>query len=72
MRKSPSLTPKDLIRLLEKKGFVFDRAKGSHQVFFHAENKLRVVVPMYTKDLPAGTLHSILKQAGIDKNELTN
>jgi hypothetical protein len=25
---------------------------------------------MHKKDLPAGTLYSILKQAGIDKNEL--
>ncbi len=70
MGKSPSLTPKDLIKLLENKGFVFDRAKGSHQIFFHSENKLRVVVPMHTKDLPTGTLHAILKQAGIDKSEL--
>jgi predicted RNA binding protein YcfA (HicA-like mRNA interferase family) len=30
----------------------------------------RVIVPMHNKDLPAGTLHNILKQAGIDKNEL--
>ncbi len=70
MSKIPSLTPKDLIKLLENKGFVFDRAKGSHQIFFHSENKLRVVVPMHAKDLPTGTLHAILKQAGIDKSEL--
>jgi len=30
----------------------------------------RVIVPMHNKDLPKGTLISILKQAGIDKNEL--
>ncbi len=70
MSKSPSLTPKELIKLLEQKGFVFDRSKGSHQVYYHQEKKLRVVVPMHTKDLPAGTLHAILKQAGIDKSEL--
>jgi len=71
MSKSPSLTPKDLIRLLERKGFVFDRSKGSHQIYLNAEKKLRAVVPMHTKDLSTGTLHSILKQAGIDKDELT-
>ncbi len=70
MSKSPSLTPKDLIKLLENKGFVFDRAKASHQIFFHSENKLRVVVPMHAKDLPTGTHHAILKQAGIDKSEI--
>ena len=71
MSKSPSLTPKELIRLLERKGFVFDRTKGSHQIYFYAEKKLRVVVPMHTKDLATGTLHAILKQAGISKEELT-
>ena len=70
MSKTPALTPKELIKLLEQKGFVFDRAKGSHQIYFHKEKKLRVVVPMHNKDLPAGTLHAILKQADIDKNEL--
>jgi predicted RNA binding protein YcfA (HicA-like mRNA interferase family) len=30
----------------------------------------RVMVPLHKKDLPKGTLHNILKQAGIDKNEL--
>jgi predicted RNA binding protein YcfA (HicA-like mRNA interferase family) len=30
----------------------------------------RLVVPMHNKDLPKGTLTSILKQADIDKNEL--
>ena len=70
MSKSPSLTPKELIKLLEQKGFVFDRAKGSHQIYINAEKKLRIVVPMHNKDLATGTLHAILKQAGIDKNEL--
>lgn len=71
MSKSPSITAKDLIRLLERKGFVFDRAKGSHQIYLHLEKKLRAVVPMHTKDVPTGTLHAILKQADIDKTELT-
>jgi predicted RNA binding protein YcfA (HicA-like mRNA interferase family) len=44
--------------------------KGSHQIYFNKEKKLRIVAPMHNKDLPTGTLHAILKQAGIDKNEL--
>ena len=52
MSKSPSLTPKDPIKLLEQRGFAFDRAKGSHQIFYHKEKRLRVVVPMHNKDLP--------------------
>ncbi len=68
--KTPSLTPKEIIRLLEKKGFVLDRSSGSHQIFMLPDVSKRVIVPLHKKDLPKGTLHSILKQAGIDKNEL--
>ncbi len=70
MSKSPAITPKELIKLLERKGFAFDRSKGSHQIYYHKEKRLRAVIPMHNKDLPIGTLHAILKQAGIDKNEL--
>ena len=70
MSKSPAFTSKELIKLLERKGFIFDRSKGSHQIYYHKEKKLRAVIPMHNKDLPTGTLHAILKQAGIDKNEL--
>lgn len=70
MSSTPSLTPKELIKLLEQKGFVLDRIKGSHHICLHVEKKLRVVIPLNSKDLPTGTLHAILKQAGIDKKEL--
>ncbi len=70
MSRSPAFTPKELIKLLQRKGFVYDRSKGSHQIYYHEEKRLRAVIPMHNKDLPIGTLHAILKQAGIDKNEL--
>lgn len=70
MSNIPSLTPKELIRILLQRGFVFDRSKGSHHIYLHLEQKRRVVVPMHNKDLPRGTFYAILKDAGIDKNEL--
>ena len=70
MGESPSLTPKDLNRLFQRIGFLFDKAKGSHQIFFHSANKLREVVPLHTRDLPTGSFHAIMKQAGIERNEL--
>jgi len=39
-------------------------------VFFHPEKRRRVVVPFHRRDIPRGTLMSILKQAGIEKEEL--
>ncbi len=70
MPKLPVINSKDLINILLKKGFILDRTKGSHYIFFHPESKKRVVVPFHKKDLPKGTLSEILKQAGISRNEL--
>jgi len=51
-------------QILKKKDFVLDRVKGSHHIYIHPETRRR-------KDLPKGTLLSILQQAGIDRDELT-
>ena len=56
----------EIIKLLENAGFVLDRVKGSHHIYFNPENKKRAVIPHPKKDLPFGTARSILKQAGIE------
>nr|WP_175586144.1 MULTISPECIES: type II toxin-antitoxin system HicA family toxin [unclassified Pseudomonas] len=40
--------------------------KGSHHQFRHPSKKGRVKVPHPKIDLPKGTVHSILKQAGVN------
>jgi predicted RNA binding protein YcfA (HicA-like mRNA interferase family) len=70
MSNLPSLTPKELIKILERKGFVLKRVHGSHHYFVHPDSGKITVVPMHNKDLAKGTLHAILKQAGIEKDEL--
>lgn len=70
MSNYPSVTPKELCKILEDKGFQLKRINGSHHYYYHPEKRLITVVPMHKKDLPKGTLFAILKQAGIDKSEL--
>lgn len=70
MSKLPSLTPERVIKILQQKGFILDRVKGSHHIYYNPENKRRVTVPFHKRDLPIGTLLEILKQAGISKKEL--
>jgi mRNA interferase HicA len=70
MPKLPRLTPQKIIKILESQGFVLDRTKGSHRIYFHPESKRRAVVPVHRKDLPIGTLIEILKQAGIERDKL--
>ncbi|HOY33361.1 MAG TPA: type II toxin-antitoxin system HicA family toxin [Bacteroidales bacterium] len=61
---------KKLISILMLNGFVFKRAKGSHQLYFNKSSNKTVIVPMHGKDMPKGTFLAILKQAGIDKSEV--
>jgi len=63
-----STKPKQLIKLLEKNGFVFVRQKGNHRLY--KKENLRVTIPFHSKDLKPGTLAAILKEAGIAKEEL--
>ena len=72
MSKLQSLTSKDVIKILEKKGFKLIRTKGSHHIYRNEESGKMTVVPFHKKDWPKGTLLEILKQAGIDKNEIKN
>ncbi len=69
MPKIPAITPQKIIKILKMKGFVLDRTKGSHHIYYHAETKKRIVIPFHKTDLPKGTLHEILKQAGLSKGE---
>ena len=64
-----NLSPKYLIKLLEQHGFVFLRAKGSHQLYHNSITGKTIVVPVHGgKDMKKGTFLAILKQAGIDKS----
>jgi predicted RNA binding protein YcfA (HicA-like mRNA interferase family) len=64
-------SPKKIIHLLEQKGYLLKRINGSHHIYFNKESKKTVVVPVHgNKDIPKGTFMSILRQAGISKDEL--
>ena len=59
------MTSGDLIRQLERAGWVQVVVRGSHHQFKHPERPGRVTVPHPKKDLPIGTLKAILKQADL-------
>ena len=65
-----NLSPKFLIKLLEKHGFLFKRSKGSHQLYYNSNTNKTITVPVHGgKDMKKGTFLALLKQAGIDKAE---
>jgi predicted RNA binding protein YcfA (HicA-like mRNA interferase family) len=70
MPKLPSVRPRDISRFLEQKGFVLDHASGSHFIYYHPQTRRRAVVAQHNRDLPKGTLMSILREAGFTREEL--
>ncbi len=62
---------KRLIEALKAKGFFFVSQKGSH-VKYKSKSKpeLMVIVPEHGKEIPHGTLRSILRQAKMDVSDL--
>jgi predicted RNA binding protein YcfA (HicA-like mRNA interferase family) len=62
-----NLSPTYLIQLLEKNGYIFKRANGSHRLYYNPINNKTIIVPFHNgKDLKKGTFLAILKQAGIE------
>jgi len=58
------MKPRELIKLLHDEGFVFVRQFGSHAIYRKSGSK-NSTVPIHSKDILTGTLHSILKDAGL-------
>ena len=71
MTRIPAITSRDLIKKLRNAGFEFDRhAKGSHEIWYHAQTKRRISIPVHPgKDLSKGTLIAIIEQTGFTLEE---
>lgn len=55
---------KELVKRLEKNGWILDRIKGSHHVM--KKDGKTVVVPVHNTDVPKGLLKAILKDTGLE------
>ncbi len=65
----PVLSGQQLIGALEKVGWVAVRQRGSHVRLKHDERAISLVVPLH-RELKRGTLAGILRDAGIDRDDL--
>lgn len=69
-QKLPRIKAEDIIKILEKKGFVLVRQSGSHKIFRDEHGK-RVTIPFHSgKILHPKVLKSIMKDAEIEIEEL--
>ncbi|HKI98222.1 MAG TPA: type II toxin-antitoxin system HicA family toxin [bacterium] len=60
------MTARELIRRLERGGWIEVRQKGSHRHFKHADHPFIITVPVHKGDLGTGLARAILKQAGLE------
>lgn len=56
----------ELIRRLERDGWVLRGVKGSHHIYTHPSRPGHVSVPHLKKDLGVGLVQKLLKQAGLN------
>jgi predicted RNA binding protein YcfA (HicA-like mRNA interferase family) len=62
------MTGKDLVKKLQKEGWIIDRINSSHHIM--KKDIKTVSVPVHgNRDLPNGTMNQILKTAGLKGGE---
>jgi len=69
--KYPVLKPAEIIKALEKFGFLYKSQKGSHVKYVNMDNgksPKTVIIPMHY-EVAKGTLRSILEQAGLSLDD---
>jgi len=55
----------EIIKRLEKAGWVLRGTKGSHHIYTHPQRGGHISVPHPKKDMGVGLAHKLLKQAGL-------
>lgn len=61
MSRLPSLTAREIIRVLKRSGFIEDRKKGSHLVMFNPQTGARTVVPIHSGNIKRSLTYAIIR-----------
>lgn len=64
----PSLTSRQVLRILARDGWGVLRQTGSHVTLARADGTGRIILPNHPGDLQQGTLRGILRQAGLSSD----
>lgn len=66
-----SVSGRDLAKILQQRGWVLLRVKGSHYVFSKQGHPARLSIPIHgNRELKLGLLKHLMKVAGIGEDEL--
>jgi predicted RNA binding protein YcfA (HicA-like mRNA interferase family) len=66
-----AISGKTLCKIVERQGWSLKRITGSHHIYVKEEVDVILTIPVHSnKDLPTGTLRSIMKDAGLTEEDL--
>ncbi|MDS3861115.1 type II toxin-antitoxin system HicA family toxin [Thermosynechococcaceae cyanobacterium BACA0444] len=66
-----SVSGKTFCRIVERYGWVLRRLMGSHHIYSQKDSTVRLVMPAHgNRDLPIGTLKSLMRYAGLQEEDL--
>ena len=64
-----SFKAREIVRILEKLGFVKKRQTGSHLILHNPKRNITIPVPIHTKELKRGLVKAIIKQVDSTEKE---
>ena len=66
-----SVSPRDLIQAVERRGWVVLRVHGSHHIYGREGSTVRLSISVYEgRDLKVGLVRHLMKMAGISEGDL--
>lgn len=66
-----SVSGKALCKIIERQGWELKRITGSHHIYAKEGNGVILSIPVRSnRDLPTGTLRSLLRDAGLTEEDL--
>ena len=67
-----AVSGKTLCKIVERNGWELKRVSGSHHIYIKDSIDAILSIPVHSnKDLPIGTLRSIMKDAELTEDDLT-
>ena len=68
--KLPLVTARVVIKVIERKGFIFKRQRGSHKVYKHPDGRRTTVIEHGSEPLDRSVLRRIIRDADITIEDL--
>ncbi len=69
MNRLPTIRARQAVHAFKQAGFSEVGQTGSHLHLWHAEQKIRLIIPIHSGDLKRGLMKQLIRQAGLTEKE---